>query len=60
MKKQNANNKLAFNKASVIELNDNQMYSVDGGTSPVATSSGYCSAVLGGLVSAGIAWLMAD
>jgi len=35
MKKQNANNKLAFNKVAVIELNDKQMHDVDGGTSPL-------------------------
>jgi lactobin A/cerein 7B family class IIb bacteriocin len=35
MKKQNPSNKLAFNKAAVTELNDNQMYDVDGGTTPV-------------------------
>jgi hypothetical protein len=35
MKKQNQNNKLAFNKAAVAELNDNQMHDVDGGTTPV-------------------------
>jgi hypothetical protein len=35
MKKQNINNKLAFNKVAVIELNDNQMYDVDGGTTPL-------------------------
>ena len=40
MKKQNPNNKLAFNKVAVIELNDKQMYDVDGGTSPL------CIAVL--------------
>ncbi|MET3017696.1 class IIb bacteriocin, lactobin A/cerein 7B family [Flavobacterium hydatis] len=35
MKKQNVNNKLAFNKVAVIELNDNQMHDVDGGTTPI-------------------------
>ncbi|WP_343696366.1 class I lanthipeptide [Flavobacterium sp.] len=35
MKNQNPNNKLAFNKASVAELNDTQMHDVDGGTSPL-------------------------
>jgi hypothetical protein len=35
MKKQNPKNKLAFNKAVVAELNDNQMHDVDGGTTPV-------------------------
>ncbi|WP_166921615.1 class I lanthipeptide [Flavobacterium poyangense] len=37
MKKQNATNKLAFNKVAVVELNDNQMNDVDGGTTPVCT-----------------------
>ncbi|WP_166921617.1 class I lanthipeptide [Flavobacterium poyangense] len=37
MKKQNPNNKLAFNKVAVVELNDNQMNDVDGGTTPVCT-----------------------
>jgi hypothetical protein len=32
MKKQNTNNKLAFNKAAVTELNENQMHTVNGGT----------------------------
>jgi hypothetical protein len=35
MKKQNPNNKLAFNKVAVIEFNDKQMHDVDGGTSPL-------------------------
>ncbi|MDX6192046.1 class I lanthipeptide [Flavobacterium sp. FlaQc-52] len=34
MKNKNTINKLAFNKVAVAELNDNQMYDVDGGTSP--------------------------
>ena len=29
------NNKLAFNKSSVTELNDAQLLEVDGGTTPV-------------------------
>jgi hypothetical protein len=33
MKKQNVNNKLAFNKAAVIELNDQKLVEVNGGTS---------------------------
>ena len=32
MKSQNINNKLAFGKATVSELNDNQMTEVNGGT----------------------------
>ena len=35
MKKQNASNKLAFNKAVVSELNDAQLVDVNGGTTPV-------------------------
>jgi hypothetical protein len=33
MKTQNINNKLAFGKATVTELNDAQLESIDGGTS---------------------------
>jgi hypothetical protein len=32
MKKQNVNNKLAFNKAAVTELNNNQLFEVKGGS----------------------------
>jgi bacteriocin-like protein len=32
MKKQNVNNKLAFNKVAVTELNENQLKEVNGGT----------------------------
>ena len=32
MKKQNVSNKLAFNKASVVELNDSSMSNVHGGS----------------------------
>ncbi|MFB3385974.1 Blp family class II bacteriocin [Flavobacterium sp. LAR06] len=60
MKKQNANNKLAFNKVSVSELNDNQMYSVEGGTSPATVSSTWCAAAIGAAVGGAIAWAMAD
>jgi hypothetical protein len=34
MKKPNTNNKLAFGKATVTELNDAQLNEVNGGTSP--------------------------
>lgn len=44
MKKQNGN-KLVFNKTNVVELNDYQMYNVNGGTSPV-TSSFPCAAAV--------------
>jgi lactobin A/cerein 7B family class IIb bacteriocin len=62
MKKQNVNNKLAFNKAAVIELNDNQLVDVNGGTTPVcvaaAASSGWCAAGAGAAVGALIAWAL--
>jgi hypothetical protein len=35
MKKQNVNNKLAFNKAAVTELNDAMLLDVNGGATPV-------------------------
>ena len=35
MKNQNQNSKLAFNKVAVVELNENQMHNVDGGSSPI-------------------------
>ena len=35
MKSQNVNNKLAFGKATVTELNDNQMTEVNGGSTTV-------------------------
>ena len=34
MKTKNTN-KLAFSKNALVELNDNQMYNVNGGTSPI-------------------------
>ena len=57
MKKQNVNNKLAFNKAAVAELNDFQMGDVNGGATPallIASSgpcAGFASAVIGSLVA---------
>jgi lactobin A/cerein 7B family class IIb bacteriocin len=42
MKKQNGINKLAFNKAAVMELNDNQIMSVNGGSTPTTVSSAAC------------------
>ena len=59
MKKQNVNNKLAFNKAAVAELNDFQMGDVNGGVTPVvplliassASCAGFASAVVGSLVA---------
>ena len=35
MKKQNVNNKLAFNKAAVTELNDNSLIAINGGSTIV-------------------------
>jgi hypothetical protein len=37
MKKQNVNNKLAFNKAAVTELNDQKLVEVNGGSTVVCT-----------------------
>ena len=35
MKKQNVNNKLAFNRAAVTELNDNSLIAINGGSTIV-------------------------
>ena len=35
MKKQNVNNKLAFNKAAVTELNENSLITINGGSTIV-------------------------
>jgi hypothetical protein len=35
MKKQNVNNKLAFNKAAVTELNNKKLLQINGGTNTV-------------------------
>ncbi|MWB95929.1 bacteriocin [Flavobacterium sp. GA093] len=35
MKKQNVNNKLAFNKVAVAELNETQLQNVEGGASTI-------------------------
>jgi len=35
MKNQSKNNKLLFNKVAVIELNDNQLKSINGGTNEI-------------------------
>ena len=35
MKKQNVNNKLAFNKAAVTELNENSLIAINGGSTIV-------------------------
>ncbi|MCL9807397.1 class I lanthipeptide [Flavobacterium amniphilum] len=45
MKKQNVN-KLVFAKTNVAELNDYQMYNINGGTSPAVTSSMPCAAAV--------------
>ena len=45
MKKQNSKNKLIFNKVAVIELNENQLQDINGGTSLVGggeTCTGCC------------------
>lgn len=38
MKTQNVNAKLAFNKSSVLELNDEQLNNVNGGLTPTVTT----------------------
>jgi hypothetical protein len=43
MKKQNVNNKLAFNKAAVIELNDSLLTSVNGGIASTIVGGETCS-----------------
>ena len=43
MKKQNASNKLAFNKAIVTELNEDSLIGVNGGAPINTISSGFCS-----------------
>ena len=56
MKKQNANNKLAFNKATVIELNNNELSEVNGGTTvpcgAVAAAAVASSILCGAIASA--------
>ena len=42
MKKQNLNNKLAFNRATVIELNYVQLVNINGGTGTICESSKKC------------------
>jgi len=37
MKTQNVNSKLKFDKNSLVELNDNQLQDVNGGSSPFCT-----------------------
>lgn len=58
MKKQNIN-KLAFKKAGIIELNDNQMYEVDGGSTPVCVATAASSAGCAGVASAALGLLVA-
>jgi hypothetical protein len=58
MKKQNIN-KLAFKKAGIIELNDNQMYAVDGGSTPVCAAAVWSSLGCAGVASAAVGALVA-
>ena len=59
MKKQNANNKLAFNKAVVAELNNAQLADINGGATPtITTSSGWCLAGAGAVVGGVVAWIV--
>ena len=54
MKKQNVNGKLAFNKVNIVELNDSQLFEVNGGTTaPCMAASAVSSLVCGaGVISA--------
>ncbi len=44
MKKQNLNNKLAFNKLAVTELNDVVMFDVNGGLTPTVIATAWAAA----------------
>jgi lactobin A/cerein 7B family class IIb bacteriocin len=61
MKKQNLNGKLAFNKAAVVELNDSDLYDVNGGATPIAlaiASSASCAALASAVVGSLVAWAL--
>ncbi len=59
MKKQNLNNKLAFNKLAVTELNDNALYEVNGGLTPtITTSSAPCVAFASAVIGSLVAWAL--
>ncbi len=56
MKTQNVNNKLAFNKAAVTELNANELTDVNGGSLLVSIAV----AAAGAAIGAGIAYLLKE
>jgi hypothetical protein len=56
MKKQNLN-KLVFAKTNIVELNDRQLYSVNGGTSQAATSSISCAKAIAFIVVSSVVCL---
>ena len=61
MKNQNLNGKLAFNKLAVVELNDSQLYDVNGGATPIAlavASSTTCAAVASAIIGSIVAWAL--
>jgi len=59
MKKQNVNNKLAFNKVAVAELNNDQLADINGGATPIfVASSGWCLAGAGAVVGGVVAWIV--
>lgn len=62
MKNKNVITKLAFNKNSVIELNDNMLTEINGGSTPVCVasiaSSAGCAAVGGAIIGSLIAWMI--
>ena len=50
MKTQNLNNKLNFNKSVIVELNDDQLTDVNGGSSPVCTAYFVTGVIVGILI----------
>ncbi|WP_395056132.1 class IIb bacteriocin, lactobin A/cerein 7B family [Flavobacterium sp.] len=57
MKKQNANNRLTFNKVAVTELNNSQIMNVNGGSTPTTVSSASCAIAIASAVVAIWDWL---
>lgn len=60
MKKENLNNKLAFKKLVVVELNDNMLYDVNGGSTPLCVWAFIESVAISIASYAGIKQLLND
>jgi len=56
MKNQVMKNQLAFNKNSLVELNDASLRDVDSGITTITTSSNWCIAGAGFLIGAAIGY----